>query len=163
MPNAKSTRSDAALFKAKPLHMSKKSFPCFSRIPNGLVKAKHALSLVEGTVCRLNQPGLRVSFMEDPHGFILHSLVCQKTTDDKVAVPMVEATKAQFPNFIACSFDKGFHSPENQKKLKSLINQVILPKKASYPKPIRNANTHGNLYQRKSNIQPLNRPLTPWK
>jgi hypothetical protein len=33
--------------------------------------------------------------MEDSHGFILHSLVCQKTTDDKIAVPMVEATKAQ--------------------------------------------------------------------
>jgi hypothetical protein len=27
----------------------------------------------------------------------------QNTTDDKVAVPMVEATKAQFPCFNACS------------------------------------------------------------
>ena len=43
--------------------------------------------------------GLRVCIMEDSHGFILHSRVCQKTTDDKVAVPMVEATKAQFPPF----------------------------------------------------------------
>ena len=107
--------------------------------------------------------GLRVCIMEDSHGFILHSLICQKTTDDNVTVPMVEATKAPFPSFNACSFDKGFHSPDNQKELKSHIDQVGLPKKASYPKPIRNANTHRSLCTRKSNIPPLNRLLTPWK
>jgi hypothetical protein len=80
------------------------------------------------------EPGLRVCIMEDSHGFILHSFVCQKTTDDKVAVPMVEATKAQFPSFNACSFDKGFHSPENQKELKTLIDQVVLPKKGKLSK-----------------------------
>jgi IS5 family transposase len=78
--------------------------------------------------------GLRVCIMEDSHGFILHSMVCQKTTDDKVAVPMVEATKAQFPSFNACSFDKGFHSPDNQKELKSHIDQVVLPKKGKLSK-----------------------------
>jgi hypothetical protein len=78
--------------------------------------------------------GLRVCIMEDSHGFILHSLVCQKTTDDKVAVPMVEATKAQFPSFNVCSFDKGFHSPENQQQLKTLIDQVVLPKKGKLSK-----------------------------
>ena len=78
--------------------------------------------------------GLRVCIMEDSHGFILHSMVCQKTTDDKVAVPMVEATKAQFPRFNACSFDQGFHSPDNQKKLKSHIDQVVLPKKGKLSK-----------------------------
>ena len=78
--------------------------------------------------------GLRVCIMEDRHGFILHSLVMQKTTDDKVAVPMVKATKALFPSFSACSFDKGFHSPENQKELKKLIDQVVLPKKGKLSK-----------------------------
>jgi len=78
--------------------------------------------------------GLRVCIMEDSHGFILHSEVMKKTTDDKIAVPMVEATKAQFPHFNACSFDKGFHSPENQKELKSLIDQVVLPKKGKLSK-----------------------------
>ena len=72
--------------------------------------------------------------MEDSHGFILHSLVMQNTTDDKVAVPMVEATKTQFPNFNACSFDKGFHSPDNQKDLKSHLDQVVLPKKGKLSK-----------------------------
>ena len=72
--------------------------------------------------------------MEDSHGFILHSQVMQNTTDDKVAVPMVEATKAQFPCFNACSFDKGFHSPDNQKELKNHIDQVVLPKKGKLSK-----------------------------
>ena len=78
--------------------------------------------------------GLRVCIMEDSHGFILHSQVMQKITDDKVAVSMVEATKAQFPNFNACSFDKGFHSPDNQKELKSHLDQVVLPKKGKLSK-----------------------------
>jgi len=78
--------------------------------------------------------GLRVCIMEDSHGFILHSQVMQNTTDDKVAVPMVAATKAQFPSFNACSFDKGFHSPDNQKELKSHLDQVVLPKKGKLSK-----------------------------
>jgi hypothetical protein len=78
--------------------------------------------------------GLRVCIMEDSHGFILHSLVMQKTTDDKVAVPMVKATQALFPSFKACSFDKAFHSPDNQKELKNLMDQVVLPKKGKLSK-----------------------------
>jgi len=78
--------------------------------------------------------GLRVCIMEDHHGFILHSLVCQKTTDDKVAVPMVKATQAKFPGFNACSFDQGFHSPANQTDLKAIIEQVVLPKKGKLSK-----------------------------
>jgi transposase, IS5 family len=78
--------------------------------------------------------GLRVCVMEDSHGFILHSQVMQKTTDDKVAVPMVKATQALFPGFHACSFDKGFHSPDNQRELRGLIEQVVLPKKGKRTK-----------------------------
>ena len=78
--------------------------------------------------------GLRVCIMEDRHGFILHGQVMKKTTDDKVAVSMVTATKAQFPNLSACSFDKGFHSPANQTELKTLLDQVVLPKKGKLSK-----------------------------
>ena len=72
--------------------------------------------------------------MEDSHGFILHSMAMQKTTDDKVAVPMVKATKSKFPSFNACSFDKGFHSQANQTDLNVLIDQVVLPKKGKLSK-----------------------------
>ncbi len=53
----------------------------------------------------------------------------ENQTDDKVAVAMVEATQEKFPSFNACSFDKGFHSPDNQRELKERLDRVVLPKK----------------------------------
>ena len=37
--------------------------------------------------------GLRVCVVEDPHRFILHHAVMEKTTDDQVAVPVAERAK----------------------------------------------------------------------
>lgn len=73
--------------------------------------------------------GIRLCIMEDTNGFILHHRVMQQETDDKIALEMVSATQAQFPGFNACSFDKGFHSKENQTQLKKKLKQVVLPKK----------------------------------
>lgn len=73
--------------------------------------------------------GLRVCVIEDQHRFILHHQVMEKTTDDQVAVPLVEQTRARFPELCAVSMDKGFHSPSNQTRLKAMLEQVVLPKK----------------------------------
>jgi hypothetical protein len=73
--------------------------------------------------------GLRVCIMEDTHGFLLHHRVMQNETDDKIAIAMVKATQEKFPSFNGCSFDKGFHSPVNQRELKVLLDQAVLPKK----------------------------------
>jgi hypothetical protein len=73
--------------------------------------------------------GVRMCIMEDNHGFILHHRIMQKETDDKIALKMVNATQVNFPGFNACSFDKGFHSLENQRQLKNQLEQVVLPKK----------------------------------
>ena len=73
--------------------------------------------------------GLRVGVMEDNHGFILHHQVMEKTTDDRVAVPIVRETKARFPDLSSVSFDKGFHSPQNQTELSDILDRVVLPKK----------------------------------
>jgi len=78
--------------------------------------------------------GLRVCVMEDTQGFILHQRVMQKETDDKVAIEMVKKTKEKFPSFNACSFDKGFHSPENQLELKNQLEHTVLPKKGKLSK-----------------------------
>lgn len=78
--------------------------------------------------------GLRVCIIEDTHGFILHSKVMQKTTDDKIAVSIIAATQALFPSFNTCSFDKGFHSRQNQEDLKDLLDFVVLPKKGKLSK-----------------------------
>ena len=73
--------------------------------------------------------GLRVCIMEDGDRFILHHLVMEKTTDDQVAIAMVDETKQRFPALRAVSMDKGFHSPDNQEALKSRLECVVLPKK----------------------------------
>jgi hypothetical protein len=78
--------------------------------------------------------GLRVCILEDQYGFLLHHRVMEKETDDQVAVLIVQETKLKYPNLKGCSFDKGFHSPENQKKLRELLDTVILPKKGKLSK-----------------------------
>jgi hypothetical protein len=73
--------------------------------------------------------GLKVCILEDQYRFILHHYVIQNQTDDQVAVKMVSDTQGKFAELSSCSFDKGFHSPKNQEELKSLLNQVVLPRK----------------------------------
>jgi hypothetical protein len=78
--------------------------------------------------------GLRVCILEDQYGFILHHHVMQHQTDDQVAVLMVQESQTRFPALNQCSFDQGFHSPENQMKLKDFLDHVILPKKGRLSK-----------------------------
>ncbi len=73
--------------------------------------------------------GVKVCILEDQHQFILHHQVMEKKTDDQVAVQMVADAKKRFPDLNACSFDKGFHSPDNQAVLKENLEHVVLPKK----------------------------------
>ena len=73
--------------------------------------------------------GVKVCIMVDQHGFVLLPQVMQNQTDDKVAVEMVKKTKDRFPKLKSCSFDKGFHSLENQIELKKKLPLVVLPRK----------------------------------
>jgi IS5 family transposase len=73
--------------------------------------------------------GVKVCILEDQHQFILHHQVMQQKTDDQVAVSMVAEAKKRFANLNACSFDKGFHSPENQRALNEQLELVALPRK----------------------------------
>ena len=73
--------------------------------------------------------GVKVCLLEDQYQFILHHQVMQKQTDDQVAVPMVEGAKKRFPQLVACSFDKGFHSTANQIALQDHLTLVALPRK----------------------------------
>ena len=73
--------------------------------------------------------GVKVCILEDQYQFILHHQVMQQSTDDQVAVPMVVAAKKRFPNLTACSFDKGFHTPQNQVALQEHLTLVALPRK----------------------------------
>ena len=73
--------------------------------------------------------GLRACIVEDQHRFILHHQVMEKTTDDVIAVAIVEETKQRFASVGSVSMDKGFHSKDNQEKLKKIVGLVVLPKK----------------------------------
>jgi DNA-binding FrmR family transcriptional regulator len=73
--------------------------------------------------------GLRVCVVEDQHRFILNHQVMEGTTDDAIAVPIVEETKQRFGILHSVSMDKGFHSKDNQFKLKEIVNVVVIPRK----------------------------------
>lgn len=73
--------------------------------------------------------GLKVCVLEDSQGYILHHRVMQHETDNQIALDIIAEAKRKYPTLNACSFDKGFHSPENQLGLAELLDQVVLPKK----------------------------------
>ena len=73
--------------------------------------------------------GLSVCVLKDQYGFILHHHVLEQQTDDQVAVAMAQEAKDRFENLVACSYDKGFYSPENRKQLSDILDVVVLPKK----------------------------------
>jgi transposase, IS5 family len=97
-----------------------KLFSIFQRHTEWIVKGKAGVPV---------ELGLRVAVVEDQHGFILTHQVMEKTTDDQVAVALIEQAQARFPAIASASFDKGFHRPANQTALAALIPQVVLPKK----------------------------------
>ena len=73
--------------------------------------------------------GLKVCIVKDQFGFILHHQVMEHQTDDQITISMVKEAKERFSNVASCSFDKGFHSKNNQLELSKLVNTVVLPRK----------------------------------
>jgi len=73
--------------------------------------------------------GLRVCIMEAHSGYILHHRVMQKETDNQIAIDITSETQTRYPDFNGCSYDKGFHSPENQIVLAQKLTHLVLPKK----------------------------------
>ena len=73
--------------------------------------------------------GVKVCILEDQHRFILHHQVMAQQSDDQVTVSMVRQAKKRFASLSVCSFDKGFHSTENQLALKEQLELVVLPRK----------------------------------
>lgn len=78
--------------------------------------------------------GVRVCIVEDQHQFILHHKVMEKQTDKDVAVPIIQETKIRFEQLQSCSFDKAFHSPENQQQLGETLDVVGLKRKGKLSK-----------------------------
>ncbi|MCP4097813.1 MAG: ISNCY family transposase [Planctomycetaceae bacterium] len=90
---------------------------------------EHTKWIKKGKAGVPQQLGLNVCIVRDRFGFILHHIVMETETDDKVAVPIVLETVERFPDFSGCSFDKGFHSPSNQAELSAILDRLVLPRK----------------------------------
>ncbi|MFT5101978.1 MAG: IS5 family transposase [Planctomycetaceae bacterium] len=73
--------------------------------------------------------GLKVCVVEDIQGYLLHHRVMEKETDEQIAVELITQTQDRYPQLRVCSFDKGFHSPNNQIELSKQLDRLVLPKK----------------------------------
>jgi hypothetical protein len=73
--------------------------------------------------------GVRVCIMQDQYSFINHSKVMEKLTDEKVALEMIRETKKYFGKIASTSFDKGFHTKENQKEGAKEVDELVMPVK----------------------------------
>jgi len=80
-----------------------------------------------------NQFGRLVLIFEDSKGFISHHHVMPRDAQDQdVAVEQTRTLQERLDHRIEeLSFDRGFHSPENQQQLAEIVSHVCLPKPGS--------------------------------
>lgn len=107
---------------------SEKVFSIFQPHTEWIVKGKAGIN---------QELGLRVCIIEDQYRFLLHHQVMEKQTDNQVGVSIVEEAKSRFSDLSSCSFDKGFHSPDNQVQLAEILDSVALPHKGKPSKKVR--------------------------
>ena len=76
------------------------------------------------------QYGHKILVIEDAVGFICHYKVMPLGADDReVLIPEVKSLRKRLKGRIhSASFDRGFHSPDNQEQLAKLITHPCLPK-----------------------------------
>lgn len=72
--------------------------------------------------------GHRILVAEDAAGFIVHAEVMPNGQQDReTAVPLARSLKNRYGNLAGISFDRGFHSPDNQKALAEIVPDPCLP------------------------------------
>ncbi len=89
----------------------------------------HTKWICKGKAGVRQELGLNICVVKDQFGFILHYRVMEDESDVQIAVLIIKETKERFENFKNCSFDKGFHSPDNQKALAEILETAVLPRK----------------------------------
>jgi hypothetical protein len=107
-------------FKGETIPHNEKVFSIFEPHTEWIVKGKAGIS---------QELGVRVCVVESSDRFILHYMIMENKTDDQIAVQIIKETKKRFSTLKSCSYDKGFHSPQNQEELRKELEFVVLPKK----------------------------------
>ena len=92
----------------------------------------HTRWISKGKAGRPVELGVPVCVLEDQHGFLLYHEILWEGGDTDIAVPMIEAAQARYPDLRACSFDRGFHSPANRLRLDALLEHNVLPRKGRW-------------------------------
>ena len=77
--------------------------------------------------------GVPVAIVEDQYQFLPEHRILWEGSDTDAAVPVIEATRERFPELVACSFDRGFHSPQNQAALGDRLELNAMPAKGRLP------------------------------
>ena len=89
----------------------------------------HTRWIMKGKAGKPVELGVPLTVLEDQHPFILGWYLQWQGGDVDIAVPLVAACQAQYPELRGCSFDRGFHRSANQQQLAAMLEHVALPAK----------------------------------
>ena len=95
---------------------------------------EHTRWVVKGKAGCPQELGVPVCVVGDQYGFILHHKIIWQGGGADVAVSMVKETQAMHPDLRVCSFDRGFHGPENRRRLDELLDCNALPRRGRLSK-----------------------------
>jgi len=89
----------------------------------------HTQLYKRGKAAQPVQFGRQVLIYEDGAGFVSHAYLMPRDADDRsVVVPQTRILQKRLEGRIRqASFDRGFHSPENQRDLAKILSHVCLP------------------------------------
>ena len=90
----------------------------------------HTELIIRGKVPQPLEFGHRVLVIEDGAGFVCHYAILPRGAEDSEVLveEMKQAQQRLNGRIRRASFDRGFHSPENQRELVKLVEQPCLPK-----------------------------------
>jgi len=95
----------------------------------------HTRWIVKGKAGVSQELGVPVCVVEDQYRFILHHAIFWQGSDVDHAVTVIDQARDRFADLQACSFDRGFHSPGNQRELAKRLDECTLPPKGRQAKP----------------------------
>ena len=101
--------------------------------------------------------GVPVAIVED---HLLEHRILWEGSDTDAAVPVIVATRERFPELLACSFDHGFHSPQNQVALGDTLELNAMPPRAACPPAAAHTRRSRTSHWRASSIPPSSRQST---
>lgn len=108
------------ILRGEAIPQAEKLFSIFEQHTRWCVKGKAGVPV---------ELGVPVTVVESAEQFLLSHRIMWSEQDVEVAVEVVEQTQAQYPGLQGCSFDKGYYSPGNRRRLDAVLESNVMPKK----------------------------------